>query len=410
MYTGMNFLPLCTAIVCPTISGRIVERRDHVFTTFFSFRAFNASTFTRSGSSTNGPFFSERGIFFLFLHPAQLHPLRPAHFPEASHRTWNTVRDRAERTHKPSPLRIRYLFNDHGPTSLAQAKQCLGCGRKLRCDFRGGLYCRLRPAPRRCFPRARGSPCCTPRCSCGCHKVALCSPPRRIHFCFYSSFYSLLYSSLLPQTPLRSPLHNHPVALALLSRLRAQSWKAPGSLRVVALHTALAAAVRMVHRVHRYAAHRWTLAVPARAARFSVRNILVIEVPELADRGHAINAESPHFTRSHLHQGELAFLAQKLRRPARCANHLPALAGKELEIVNHRSRRDMAEPQRVARKNVRALAVLHRHAHLEPHRMQDVAFLSIRVMQQRNPRRTIGIVFDGCDLRRDADFLAAKID
>jgi hypothetical protein len=59
----MNFLPLCTAIVCPTISGRIVERRDHVFTTFFSFRAFNASTFTRSGSSTNGPFFSERGIF-----------------------------------------------------------------------------------------------------------------------------------------------------------------------------------------------------------------------------------------------------------------------------------------------------------------------------------------------------------
>src|SRR5579863_9248046 len=194
MYTGMNFLPLCTAIVCPTISGRIVERRDHVFTTFFSFRAFNASTFTRSGSSTNGPFFSERGIFFLFLHPAQLHPLRPAHFPEASHRTWNAVRDRAERTHKPSPLRIRYLFNDHGPTSLAQAKQCLGCGRKLRRHFRGGLCCGLRPAPRRCFPRARGSPCCTPRCSCGCHKVALCSPPRRIHFA--STLRSTLCSAL----------------------------------------------------------------------------------------------------------------------------------------------------------------------------------------------------------------------
>src|SRR5438552_13014076 len=30
MYTGMCCLPLCTAIVSPTKSGRMVERRDHV--------------------------------------------------------------------------------------------------------------------------------------------------------------------------------------------------------------------------------------------------------------------------------------------------------------------------------------------------------------------------------------------
>ena len=34
-YTGMNFLPLCTASVWPTNSGGIVERRDHVLSTFF---------------------------------------------------------------------------------------------------------------------------------------------------------------------------------------------------------------------------------------------------------------------------------------------------------------------------------------------------------------------------------------
>src|SRR5712691_7080309 len=38
MYTGMNFFPLCTAMVCPTNSGIIVERRDQVRSTFFSFR------------------------------------------------------------------------------------------------------------------------------------------------------------------------------------------------------------------------------------------------------------------------------------------------------------------------------------------------------------------------------------
>src|SRR5215472_12785818 len=74
-YTGMNFLPLCTAMVWPIISGTIVERRDHVFTTFFSLRVFSPSTFSRRWLSTNGPFLSERAISLLFLHAAQAAPL-----------------------------------------------------------------------------------------------------------------------------------------------------------------------------------------------------------------------------------------------------------------------------------------------------------------------------------------------
>src|SRR4030088_1478121 len=66
-YTGMNFLPLCTAIVCPTISGIIVERRDHVRSTFFSLRAFMAPTFVARCASTNGPFLVERAINYPFL-------------------------------------------------------------------------------------------------------------------------------------------------------------------------------------------------------------------------------------------------------------------------------------------------------------------------------------------------------
>src|ERR1035438_1178829 len=58
----MNFLPLCTAMVCPMNSGRMVERRDHVRNTFFSFLAFKAATFMTRWVSANGPFFSERLI------------------------------------------------------------------------------------------------------------------------------------------------------------------------------------------------------------------------------------------------------------------------------------------------------------------------------------------------------------
>src|SRR6266568_4463583 len=46
------------------MSGTIVERRDQVFTTFFSLRVFSPSTFSRRCPSTNGPFFSERAISY----------------------------------------------------------------------------------------------------------------------------------------------------------------------------------------------------------------------------------------------------------------------------------------------------------------------------------------------------------
>src|SRR5438477_10846312 len=61
-YTGMNFFPLCTAIVCPTISGITVDRRDHVRNTFFSLREFTHSTLLRRYPSTNAPFLFELRI------------------------------------------------------------------------------------------------------------------------------------------------------------------------------------------------------------------------------------------------------------------------------------------------------------------------------------------------------------
>ena len=61
-YTGMNFFPLCTASVCPTISGITVDRRDHVLMTFFSAPRFITSIFSRSEVSTKGPFLSDLDI------------------------------------------------------------------------------------------------------------------------------------------------------------------------------------------------------------------------------------------------------------------------------------------------------------------------------------------------------------
>src|SRR6202050_3833380 len=134
----MNFLPLCTAMVWPTISGTIVERRDHVFTTFFSLRVFRPSTFTRRWSSTNGPFLSERAIVSsLLLSSAQLNPLCAPHLAEAAHRAGHSVRMRTERTYKPRPLLARLLLDHNRPAGLTEAVR-----QRLRRDQRR-FWCNL---------------------------------------------------------------------------------------------------------------------------------------------------------------------------------------------------------------------------------------------------------------------------
>src|SRR5688500_1256191 len=58
----MNFLPLWTANVCPIMSGVIIDRRDHVLMTDFFPESFIFRTLSSRCESTNGPFFSDRGI------------------------------------------------------------------------------------------------------------------------------------------------------------------------------------------------------------------------------------------------------------------------------------------------------------------------------------------------------------
>src|SRR5438093_5899132 len=59
---GRNLLPLCTASVWPTNSGRIVQRRAHVLSTRFSPLRLSVSIFRTRLPTTYGPFLIERAI------------------------------------------------------------------------------------------------------------------------------------------------------------------------------------------------------------------------------------------------------------------------------------------------------------------------------------------------------------
>src|SRR6516162_7866699 len=178
-YTGMNFFPLWTAMVWPIISGTIVDRRDHVFTTFFSLRAFSPSTFSRRCPSTNGPFFSERAIASLFLHAAQAPPLGVPHLLKPAHRTGHTMRLRTEGANKARTQRVRYAFHDHRPARLAQLVQNrFGWHDHSGRWFRDG-FCRRWFCCPLCRPLDQPCPACRGACSCRSHGFG--SPSRLCH-------------------------------------------------------------------------------------------------------------------------------------------------------------------------------------------------------------------------------------
>ena len=62
--TGTKSFPLCTWNVRPTNSGVIIERRDQVRITCFEPDRNKRSTLRCRLGSTNGPFLSERAIYF----------------------------------------------------------------------------------------------------------------------------------------------------------------------------------------------------------------------------------------------------------------------------------------------------------------------------------------------------------
>src|SRR5512143_1408063 len=273
----MNFLPLWTASVWPTMSGRIVERRDHVFRTRFSPAAFIAVIFVRSGASTNGPFFVERDMCFLESLLAAL--------------------------------------DDHGVGALVVA-----------CLHALGL-----PAPRRCrMASSRG--------------------------------------------------------------------------------LALAAAHRVVDRVHRDAAVVRLPSEPAVAAGLADGNVLVLEVSDLADRGVAVHTHAPELARRHTEERVRSLLRHELSAGPRRAGHLAAAARLEFHVVHDRAERDRLQRKRVSDDDVDRRARDDRLADGEAGGRHDVPLLPVGVGEEGDARRPVRVVLDGGDLRRDVVLVALEVD
>src|SRR5262245_22928238 len=161
-----------------------------------------------------------------------------------------------------------------------------------------------------------------------------------------------------------------------------------------ALRLALAAAVRVVDGVHRGAAHGRTLAAPTAAAGLAAGDVLVVEVSDLADGRAAGERDAAQLSRGEAQDAVALVLRDELDPRAGAAGHLPAAAGLELDVVDERPGRDVLERKRVPWLDVGVRARLDARADAQSRRSEDVRLRAVRIVEQRDVRRTVRVVLD----------------
>ena len=139
------------------------------------------------------------------------------------------------------------------------------------------------------------------------------------------------------------PLHNELVGSFVVARFITERRHSPRSHGVVPFNSAFATTMWMIDRIHHNTSHGWPNSQVPRASGFSNSDVFVIEIPNLSDRGHAVDVHQADFARRKLHMGIVAFLRHKLRCGAGAARHLSALTRTQLDIVHGRTERNISQ-------------------------------------------------------------------
>src|SRR5258708_3949670 len=114
------------------------------------------------------------------------------------------------------------------------------------------------------------------------------------------------------------------------------------------LALALAATHGVIDRVHDHAAHMRTASEPAGTAGLAERDVLVLDVTDLADGGVALGENLADFTGRQADLRVTGIDRHDGRAAAGGAADLGAAAGNDFDIVDGRAERDLVERKRVA--------------------------------------------------------------
>src|SRR5271166_2433200 len=144
----------------------------------------------------------------------------------------------------------------------------------------------------------------------------------------------------------------------------------------------LATAERVVDRVHGDTTGLGPDSLPTIPAGLADLDQLGLGVPHRTECSPAVDRDPPHLGRRQPESRENALLRDQLHAHAGTAGEFAALAGTQLDVVDGRTDRDVAQRERVPRADLRALPRLEAIADLDLGRRQDVALLAVDIVEQ----------------------------
>eukprot|EP00308_Calcidiscus_leptoporus_P023092 CAMPEP_0119394652 /NCGR_PEP_ID=MMETSP1334-20130426/130231_1 /TAXON_ID=127549 /ORGANISM="Calcidiscus leptoporus, Strain RCC1130" /LENGTH=177 /DNA_ID=CAMNT_0007417969 /DNA_START=45 /DNA_END=574 /DNA_ORIENTATION=+ len=141
------------------------------------------------------------------------------------------------------------------------------------------------------------------------------------------------------------PANDHAAReFACLARASAHHFAPRGDASLASSRAlSLAAAHRVVDRVHGHATHLWPSASPRRCSSLAEHTVLVILIAHHPDRGHAFDGHLAHFARLKAQRCQRVDLRLQLRRAAGGAHHLAAFSGENLHVVHDHSLGQLAQ-------------------------------------------------------------------
>src|SRR5687767_13205212 len=191
-------------------------------------------------------------------------------------------------------------------------------------------------------------------------------------------FFRLRGISLLPYSALLAGLAaTDDLGVAGLALARTALGLAPGGHRVTSTgRLALTTTVRVVHRVHHDTTDGGALALPAHAAGLAPVDVGLLGVADLADGGAAADVDEAHLAGRQAQRGARALLGDELGAVAGGAGDLRTATGPQLDGVDRRAHRDVAQREVVAHLDVGCGAGLQGGTLAQVLRADDVALLA----------------------------------
>src|SRR5262249_38153504 len=177
-----------------------------------------------------------------------------------------------------------------------------------------------------------------------------------------------------------------------------------------AARASFAAAQRMRHRILRHAADMRPPAQISPPPGLAPADVCIVGVAQGPDGRPALNAYLTNLARRQRDRRPVALAGHQPRRPTGRTDQLAARAGNHLDVVNLHPDRHVRELHRVAQFRLDVLPALDRRPGLQPRRREDVPWLAIRILHQRDITVSIWIVLDRLNPPRHAILVPLEID